>query len=124
LQFFTKLDLKDGYHHLRIRQGDEKYTAFITVACFGLKNAPAEFARYMRRIPSYYVHLAGKRPKPDRSGGASTLFQDFSSIFEVRSENGSPLAQSVGDHHLFGFKQRKIFFLFLPQVFSQYSLGS
>jgi RNase H-like domain found in reverse transcriptase/Reverse transcriptase (RNA-dependent DNA polymerase)/Integrase zinc binding domain/Chromo (CHRromatin Organisation MOdifier) domain/Integrase core domain len=52
---FTRLDMRDGYHHLRIRKGDEKYTAFITeyglyewtVACFGLKNAPAEFARFM-----------------------------------------------------------------------------
>ena len=45
----------DGYHHLRIREGDEHYRAFITeyglyewtVACFGLRNAPAEFARFM-----------------------------------------------------------------------------
>jgi RNase H-like domain found in reverse transcriptase/Reverse transcriptase (RNA-dependent DNA polymerase)/Integrase zinc binding domain/Chromo (CHRromatin Organisation MOdifier) domain/Integrase core domain len=55
---FTRLDMRDGYHHLRIRKGDEKYTAFITeyglyewtVACFGLKNAPAEFARFMSNI--------------------------------------------------------------------------
>jgi hypothetical protein len=57
-KFFTRLDMRDGYHHLRIRKGDEYLTAFITeyglyewtVACFGLKNAPAEFARYMSNI--------------------------------------------------------------------------
>ena len=54
-KYFTRLDMRDGYHHLRIREGDEHYTAFITeyglyewtVACFGLRNAPAEFARFM-----------------------------------------------------------------------------
>jgi hypothetical protein len=41
-EYFTRLDMRDGYYHLRIKEGDEKHTAFITeyglcewtVACF------------------------------------------------------------------------------------------
>ena len=63
-KIFTRLDMKDGYHHLRIREGGEKHTAFITeyglfewtVACFGLRNAPAEFARFMSNILIDYIN--------------------------------------------------------------------
>lgn len=63
-KYFTKIDMRDGYHHLRIKEGDEHKTAFLTefglyewkVMCFGLKNAPAEFARFMNRNLHDYIN--------------------------------------------------------------------
>jgi hypothetical protein len=62
-KFYTKLDIVTAFNNLRIRQGDEWITAFITryglyqykVMPFGLCNGPASWQRYMNTL--FQQHL-------------------------------------------------------------------
>ncbi|RAL65789.1 hypothetical protein DID88_005454 [Monilinia fructigena] len=90
---FTKMDLRNGYHLIRMKEGEEWKTAFKTryglyeyqVMPFGLTNAPATFMRLMNNVLSPYLDTCCICYLDDilvYSNNESQHIKDVSSILE------------------------------------------
>nr|APU93382.1 putative gag-pol polyprotein [Marshallia obovata] len=109
--WFSKIDLRSGYHQLRVREEDVPKTAFRTryghyeflVMSFGLTNAPAAFMDLMNRVC---------RPMLDKS---VIVFIDdiliYSKSHEEHATHLREVLETLREHKLYGKFSKCAFWL-------------
>ena len=126
-QFYSKIDLRSGYHQLKIREEDVPKTAFRTryghfeflVMPFGLTNAPAAFMDLMNRV---------FRPYLDQF---VIVFIDdilvYSKTWEEHVQHLRIVLQTLREHQLYAKKEKCDFWLtevkFLGHVISEQGIS-
>jgi len=109
-KYFTKLDIKDTYHNLRIREGDEWKTTFSTklgtyeylVMPFGLCNTPAAFQRWINEVLMEHIDMYCIVYLDDVLIYSNTLQQhrkDVSNILEAIRKSGMKVNPSKCECH-------------------------
>ncbi|GJU62752.1 transposon ty3-I gag-pol polyprotein, partial [Tanacetum coccineum] len=108
---FSKIDLRSGYHQIRMRLGDEWKTAFKTrdglyewiVMPFGLSNAPSTFMRLMNQTSE--AAKAFEILKAKVTGAPILALPNFDKVFQVECD-----ASGVGIGGVISQNQRPIAF--------------
>jgi len=109
-KYFTKLDIKDAYHNIRIRGVDEWKTTFSTklgsyeylVMPFGLCKAPGAFQRWINEVLMEHIDMCCIVYLDDVLIYSNTLHQhrkDDSNILEAIRKSGMKLKPSKCEFH-------------------------
>jgi len=109
-KYFTKLDIKDAYHNIRIREGDEWKTTFSTklgtheylVMPFGLCHAPAGLQRWINEVLKEHIDIYCIVYLYDVLICSNTLQQhqkDISNILKAIRRSGMQVKPSKCEFH-------------------------